>query len=108
MERRFIMQINWDNFRTFNQDSRGVEYKFEDLCRQLFVNENLGGNKEFKYLHANPNNYGLETEPIYDEINQRWIGFQAKFFKNKVDYEQIKHSAKKDFAELCIKNPTCR
>ena len=89
------MQINWDNFRTFNQDSRGVEYKFEDLCRQLFVNENLGGNKEFKYLHANPNNYGLETEPIYDEINKRWIGFQAKFFKNRVDYDQIKHSAKK-------------
>ena len=87
------MQINWDNFKTYNQDSRGVRYKFEDLCRQLFANENLSGNKQFRYLHANPNNYGLETEPIYDEINQRWIGFQAKFFDGDVDYSQIKHSA---------------
>ena len=84
------MQINWDNFKTYNQDSRGVRYKFEDLCRQLFANENLSGNKQFRYLHANPNNYGLETEPIYDEVNQRWIGFQAKFFDGDVDYSQIK------------------
>lgn len=49
--------------------------KFEDLCRQLFANENISGNKQFKYLHANPNNHGLEAEPIYDETNKRWIGF---------------------------------
>lgn len=89
------MQINWDNFKTYNQDSRGVRYKFEDLCRQLFANENLSENKQFRYLHANPNNYGLETEPIYDEVNQQWIGFQAKFFDGDVDYSQIKHSAEK-------------
>ena len=89
------MQINWDIFKTYGQDSRGVRFKFEDLCRQLFANENLYGNKQFRYLHANPNNYGLETEPIYDETNQRWIGFQAKFFDNDVDYSQIKQSAEK-------------
>ena len=89
------MQINWDNFETYGQDSRGVRFKFEDLCRQLFANENLSGNKQFRYLHANPNNSGLETEPIYDETNQRWIGFQAKFFDNDVDYSQIKQSAEK-------------
>ncbi len=89
------MQINWDNFRTYGHDSRGVRFKFEDLCRQLFANENLSGNKQFRYLHANPNNYGLETEPIYDETNQRWIGFQAKFFDNDIDYSQIKQSAEK-------------
>lgn len=49
--------------------------KFEDLSRQLFANENISGNKQFKYLHANPNNHGLEAEPIYDETNKRWIGF---------------------------------
>ena len=38
----------------------------------------------YKYLHANPNNHGLETEPIYDEVNDRWIGFQAKFFDTVV------------------------
>ena len=89
------MRINWDSFISYSQDSRGVHYKFEDLCRQLFVNENLFGNKQFRYLHANPNNYGLETEPIYDEVNQRWIGFQVKYFKGDADYEQIKHSAEK-------------
>ena len=88
-------QINWESFKTYNQDSRGVHFKFEDLCRQLFINENLSGNKLFRYLHANPNNYGLETEPIYDETNDRWIGFQAKFFDGDVEYSQIRHSADK-------------
>ena len=90
-----MLQINWDNFKTYNQDVRGVHYKFESLCRLLFANENLSGNKQFRYLHANPNNYGLETEPIFDENRQLWIGFQAKFFDGDVDYTQIKHSAEK-------------
>ncbi len=89
------MQINWESFATCNHDARGIRFKFEDLCRQLFANENLSGNKQFRYLHANPNNHGLETEPIYDETNKRWIGFQAKFFDQDVRYEQIKHSAEK-------------
>jgi len=89
------MQINWESFATYNHDARGIRFKFEDLCRQLFANENLSGNKQFKYLHANPNNHGLETEPVYDETNKRWIGFQAKFFDQDVRYEQIKHSAEK-------------
>lgn len=91
--------INWESFATYNQDSRGIKYKFEDLCRQLFFNENLSWNKQFRYLHANPNNAGIETEPIYDELNNRWIGFQAKFFDNNVDYTQILGSA-----NITIKN----
>lgn len=89
------MRINWDSFATYNHDARGIRLKFEDLCRQLFANEYVTGNKQFRYLHANPNNHGLETEPIYDETNKRWIGFQAKFFDQDVDYGQIKHSAEK-------------
>ncbi len=89
------MQINWDSFKVFNQDAQGVRFKFENLCRQIFINENLSKNKQICYLHANPNNYGIETEPIYDEINQRWIGFQAKFFDGNVDYTQIRESAEK-------------
>ena len=73
------MQINWESFKAFNQDAQGVRLKFENLCRQIFANENLSKNKEFRYLHANPNNYGIETEPIYDEMNQRWIGFTVFF-----------------------------
>ena len=89
------MRINWESFITCNNDARGVRFKFEDLCRQLFANENLSENKQFRYLHANPNNHGLETEPIYDEKNSRWIGFQAKFFDHDVKYKQIKDSAEK-------------
>jgi len=89
------MQINWENFSAYNHDARGIRFKFEDLCRQLFVNENISGNKRFRYLHANPNNYGLETEPIFDEVRQMWIGFQAKYFENAVDYDQIEESVKK-------------
>lgn len=89
------MPINWESFAAYNHDVRGIRLKFEDLCRQLFINENLSGNKKFKYLHADPNNHGLETAPIYDEVNERWIGFQAKFFDQDVRYEQIKNSAEK-------------
>ena len=88
-----LTQINWDSFSVYNQDARGIRYKFEDLCRQLFANENLPQNKQYKYLHSNPSNAGLETDPIYDETNNRWIGFQAKYFDLDVDYNQIKHSA---------------
>ena len=33
------MQINWESFATYNHDIRGIRFKFEDLCRQLFANE---------------------------------------------------------------------
>ncbi len=87
------MQINWESFKINTPDASGVQMKFENLCRQLFENENLAGNKQHRYLHSNPNNPGLETEPIYDESQDQWIGFQAKFFDSAVDYAQIKHSA---------------
>lgn len=40
------MQINWESFSTYNHDVRGIQFKFADLCRQLFSNENLLGNKQ--------------------------------------------------------------
>lgn len=39
------MQINWECFSTYNHDSRGIRFKFEDLCRQLFINEFIKDNK---------------------------------------------------------------
>ncbi len=80
------IDVNWDSFKLYNQSAKGVRYKFEDLCRQLFANENLAGNKRYRHLHSNPNNPGLETEPIYDEVNKRWVGFQAKYFDVKADW----------------------
>ena len=86
-------RITWESFITCNQDARGIRYKFEDLCRQLFANENLLYNERFRYLHSNPNNPGIEIEPIFDEKNHRKISFQAKFFDGSTEYEQILHSA---------------
>ena len=88
-------QITWDNFKIYNPDALGIQHKFEELCRQIFTNEYIADNQKHKYLHSNPNNPGLETDPIYDEKNKRWIGFQSKFFESRIDYEQIQKSAKK-------------
>ena len=66
-EEREIMavgQITWEQFITSNHDARGVRYKFEDLCRQLFIYEFLSHNNKYKYVHSNPNNPGIESEPI--------------------------------------------
>lgn len=90
-----IMFFSWTQFRLTNFDGKSIQLKFEDLCRQLFINEFLRENKVKHYLHANPNNAGLETEPIFCEKSNKRIGFQAKFFENRVDYRQIMESAKK-------------
>lgn len=88
-----VGQITWEQFITSNNDARGVRYKFEDLSRQLFTYEFLSGNSKHKYVHSNPNNPGIESEPIWDEVNNRYIGYQAKFFDNDADYNQIRESA---------------
>ena len=88
-------QITWERFITSNNDARGVRYKFEDLSRQLFTYEFLSHNILCKYVHSNPNNPGVESEPILDEVNNIYISYQAKFFDNDVDYNQIKDSAEK-------------
>ena len=90
-----VGQITWEKFITSNNDARGVRYKFEDLSRQLFAYEFLSKNNVCKYIHSNPNNPGIESEPIWDEVNNRYIGYQAKFFDNDADYNQIRESAQK-------------
>ena len=89
------MQLSWKMFETQCMDSRGVQLKFESLCRQLFIYDILSGNHKNLYLHSNPNNPGIETEPILDEVNNRLVGFQAKYFDSRVDYNEILSSAKK-------------
>ena len=86
--------LDWAQFRLNNPDPQGIEHKFEDLCRQLFANEYIKDNKLFRFLHSNPSNAGLETDPILDEKTNRRVGFQAKFFKQRPDYDQIHHSIK--------------
>ena len=89
------VEVNWENFASNNNDPDGVQHKFENLCRQLFTNDYLKENKKSRNLHSNPNNPGIEAEPILDERTNQYIGFQVKFFDTSVDYSQILHSMKK-------------
>lgn len=86
------IRIDWISFINSSDDEHSIPYKFEDLCRQLFSREFLSN---ANYLHCNPNNPGIESEPVYDEKHNRYVGFQCKFFKNSVDYKQIKDSLNK-------------
>lgn len=86
------VEVNWENFASNNNDPEGIQYKFENLCRQLFTNEFLSENKITRNLHANPNNPGIEAEPILDERTGQYIGFQVKYFDGNVQYSQILHS----------------
>lgn len=85
--------ITWPQFKVCNDDYRT---EFENMCRQLFTYEFLNGKC---FPHSNPNNPGIEGEPVLeparsDNQPQKKIGFQAKFFEAKIDYQQIKKSAK--------------
>lgn len=81
--------ISWSQFEICCNDNNGIKLRFEDLCRQLFEHEFL---QENQYLHNNPNNPGIESEPVYDKKNKRWIGYQVKHFDNTVNYSQIEKS----------------
>lgn len=89
------VEVNWEDFASNNNDPDGVQHKFENLCRQLFTNDYLKENKKSRNLHSNPNNPGIEAEPILDERTNQYIGFQVKFFDTSVDYGQILHSMEK-------------
>ena len=89
------VEVNWENFASNNNDPESIQHKFENLCRQLFTNDYLKENKKSRNLHSNPNNPGIEAEPILDERTNQYIGFQVKFFDTSVDYSQILHSMKK-------------
>lgn len=88
-------KITWEQFMICNNEAQGINLRFEDLCRQLFENEFLAENKICRHVHCNPNNAGLEADPVYDENNQRYIGYQAKFFGDRISYSDIKDSAEK-------------
>jgi hypothetical protein len=45
-------------------------------------------------FHSNPNNPGIEIEPVYCQNQGKYISFQAKYF-DKLDYFKIKHSCEK-------------
>lgn len=81
-----LHNISWAQFETCNQDPLTA---FEKMCRSLF-NHYYFDRKAL--LHSNPNNPGIEVEPILDTKSNKRISFQAKYFSS-IDYPQVKHSA---------------
>lgn len=78
--------VNWDQFRVCNRNTR---LAFEDMSRLLFRHRYLTSDTE---LIMNPNNPGIEVEPVWDREHKKRISYQSKFFDNNTDYQQILHS----------------
>jgi hypothetical protein len=95
-----MQRINWNQFRLKNPNQREA---FEELCYHLFCRRYL----KTDGVRADYNQKGLETEPI--KINGELIGFQAKFFDNKLSdpssVKQINESIKK--AKSAFPNLKC-
>lgn len=79
-------KISWEQFSAYNPDPKK---SFEDLCRALFSREFLDG---AQITHANPNNPGVEIEPVMEKDSGKMISFQAKHFSNSVKYSDILES----------------
>lgn len=82
------MRISWQQFENTCQNT---QKDFEDLCR-VFFKYHIVRNKDAN-LPQKINNAGIETDPIM--INGKRIGFQAKYFSNKISYIDILDSAEK-------------
>ncbi len=80
------MIADWNVFKAKHPNYREA---FEQLCYLLFCGEHNIRTGIFRYK----NQPGIETNPV--EINGELVGFQAKFFDEKIDKEQIKESIKK-------------
>lgn len=78
-----MQKFSWDKFKIKNENKTD---SFENLCYHLFCRKH--GIKEG--IPQDYNEVGLETKPILKE--GKWYGFQAKFFENNIDYNQIKKS----------------
>ena len=87
-----IPNLCWPQFEIMNDDESG---SFEDMCRALFKNEFV---QEGVALHSNHNNPGVEVDPVpacfHKGKKQFFISFQSKYYKNDVNYTDIKHSMK--------------
>lgn len=86
--------ISWAQFEQCNADVRSA---FENMCRSLFKRM-FFKESGIVITHSNPNNPGVEVEPLLNIKTGKKISFQAKYFEN-IDYAQIKHSA-----EMAVKH----
>ena len=56
-----VQSINWLSFVAFNAE-KNIQKQFEELCRQLFLEDFVSKNSKYKYFHNGPNNPGIESE----------------------------------------------
>lgn len=82
-------ELSWDAFNVVNQDKRT---SFENLCRVLFK---MRFCDHSVVLHSNPNNPGIEVEPVLSAEGNKRISFQSKYFEGQVNYTCIKNSCTK-------------
>lgn len=80
--------LTWEQFEVCHPNTTE---SFEKLCRTLFINDFFEGEA---FSHSNPNNPGIEIEPLMHIESNKRISFQSKYFSSIRDYGQIKHSAK--------------
>ncbi len=94
------IKIDWNQFKIKNENYRK---SFEDLCYHLFCRK-FGITEG---IRRNYNQVGLETYPINDKKTNKCIGFQSKFFDNKLSDSSSKKQiidsikkAKKSYKDL--------
>ena len=83
--------LGWAQFEIFNDNKTDA---FEEMCKDLFICEYL---KNAKLPHADHNNPGVEVVPVLEPPRddgqvQRYISYQAKYFKENINDSQIVHS----------------
>lgn len=86
---RVVSNISWGTFEAIHSNPRD---SFEQLCRILFKRQFLD---ETSVLTSSPNHPGVEVAPIFSQKLGKSIAFQAKFFQQRVDYNQIQSSIDK-------------
>lgn len=84
------MDITWDCFKYVNSQNKTAS--FESMCRLLFKHQFVS---EAQILHTNPNNAGIESEPVTRASDGKRISYQAKFFESGIGYSQIEDSMDK-------------
>ena len=84
------MDITWDCFKYVNSANKPAA--FESICRLLFKHQFVS---DAQVMHSNPNNAGIECEPITRESDGKRLSFQAKFFENEIGNKQIEDSVNK-------------
>ncbi len=80
--------ITWSEFENSNKNHQTA---FENMCRMLFKKRFFDHDV---ILHSNPNNPGIEVEPVIGKDGKR-ISFQAKYFEANTHYPSLVESCKK-------------